>query len=426
MAGVAANFIGFAATGAFGVVPLIQELFPPPADQTTTIRIQLGQNATQGASLGGNLPGVSLWDEQGEAIGSSTGGGQLPQGNFKDVKIVAHPNVGNVPAAYVSISASGDDAVCIAFVTITQANGDSSTFTGDVPAQCGATWFESSITLGTDGSHPQCVWIDKNGSDGLQDQGFGFHVRDFFGTKAQGTAFVGNSDLMCKSGPRFRMYPQLKAKESILFYNPPLDYNQDGTDKDPSKVINNPGSLTQIDDDEQRQLCMDPDTRPLQPCDKCATFPLPGVACDDKITKRDHMRMQGKRTYKNPMPQPSNPTWAPTTTGTPNANANTNGTSSWRFESALIISGIPVHSASKLCASANSYGPDFVATSEGKFCDMKRKYLWDVCSDQKSTCCFDVEQTQLRLCAGGRRRGIMWRQVASAGDATEYTNVQYW
>jgi hypothetical protein len=149
----------------------------------------------------GDLPGVSLWDEQGEAIGSSTGGGQLKQGNFKDVKIVAHPNVGNVPAAYVSISASGDDAVCIAFVTITQANGDSSTFTGDVPAQCGATWFETSINLGTDGAHPKCVWIDKNGSDGLQDQGFGFHVRDFFGTDAQGKAYANNSDLMCKSGP---------------------------------------------------------------------------------------------------------------------------------------------------------------------------------------------------------------------------------
>ena len=32
VAGVAANFTGFAATGVFGAVPLIQELFQPPAD----------------------------------------------------------------------------------------------------------------------------------------------------------------------------------------------------------------------------------------------------------------------------------------------------------------------------------------------------------------------------------------------------------
>jgi hypothetical protein len=213
MAGVALNFIGALGSGLIGAIPLIKGNVHPPPDQTTTVQIQLGQNATQGASLGGNLPGVSLWDEQGEAIGSSIGGEQLPQGNFKNVQIVAHPNVGNVPAAYVSISASGDDAVCVAFVTIIQANGDSSSFTGDVAAQCGATWFESSINLGTDGEHPRCVWIDKNGSDGLQDQGFGFHVRDFFGTDAQGIAYGANNDLMCKSGPRFRMYQQLKAKD---------------------------------------------------------------------------------------------------------------------------------------------------------------------------------------------------------------------
>ena len=168
--------------------------------------------------------------------------------------------------------------MCVSFVNITQANGDSSTFTGDVPAQCGAILFESEIPLGTDGEHHKCVWIDGDGSNGLLDQGFGFHVRDFFGTEAQGAAYANNSDMMCMSGPRFRMYPTLKAKESILFYDPPLEFNQDGTDKDPSKIIKNPGSLTQIDDDEQRQLCLDPLTRPLQPCDKCATFPLPGVS----------------------------------------------------------------------------------------------------------------------------------------------------
>jgi hypothetical protein len=173
---------------------------------------------------------------------------------------------------------------------------------------------------------------------------------------------------------------------------------------------------------------MDPDTRPLQPCDKCVTFPLPGIPCDAKLTKRNHRRKQGQRTHQHRTPQPTNSAWAPTTTGIPNANANANynGTSSWRFEGALVISAIPVHSASKLCASAKSYGPDFVAISEGKFCDMKRKYLWDVCSDQKSTCCFDIEQKRLRPCAGERKREISWRQVASAGDATEYTNVQHW
>ena len=132
------------------------------------------------------------------------------------------------------------------------------------------------------------------------------------------------------------------------------------------------------------------------------------------------MRRQGKRAYESPRPQPGSPIWASQTTSTPNANTNTSGTRPWEFEGALIISGIPVHSASNLCASANSYGLNFVATSEGKFCDMKRKQLWDVCSDRKQTCCFNVEQRRPQRYSSGRRRGI------DASDATEYTNVQYW
>ncbi|EXJ66898.1 uncharacterized protein A1O5_10093 [Cladophialophora psammophila CBS 110553] len=222
---------------------------------------------------------------------------------------------------------------------------------------------------------------------------------------------------MCKSGPRFRMYQKLKVKESILFYDPPLEYNQDGTDKDPSKIINNPGSLTQIDNDEQRKLCTDPLTRPLQPCDKCATFPLPGVSCDGRITKRYHRRTQGKRTH-DPVAPHSNHTSASNTTSTPpKGTTNTNGTSSWKFEGILIISSIRVHSASKLCASVNSYGPSFIAISEGKFCDMKHKQLWDLCSSQKSTCCFDVDWKLLRPCAGHK---------IDARSVTKYKKVQYW
>ena len=61
MAGVAANFIGLVAFGVIGTIPLVKNLFDTPqTDQTTIVRIQLGQNFTPGASLGGNLPGVSL------------------------------------------------------------------------------------------------------------------------------------------------------------------------------------------------------------------------------------------------------------------------------------------------------------------------------------------------------------------------------
>ena len=644
MAGIALNYIGFLASGAIGTIPLIKQHFDSPkTSHTTTVRIGLGHNAAQNVTSGGNLPGVSLWNEQGKAIGSSTGGKWRSQSSFADVQISAHPNIGDDSAAYVSISADNDDAVCVAYVTVSQANGDSSTFTGDVAAKCGATHYESSTTLGADGSHPQCVWISK-------DQGIGFHVRDFFGTDAQAKAYASNSDLMCKSGPRFRMYRQLDAKDPILFYDPALKYNQDGTDVDPSKVINNPGKLTETDKKRKRDHMSMQDTEshhnethhhtsktwdsmytsapdahsrthhdgtdyhPSKTWDSMSTgtpeanhrmhhngthhhtdktwastytgnseassrthhngtlhhtgatwastytdtpepspttwastytdapgsyLPSaptctdtsgsnpstwaptstdadPSGSTDDSDPstqnynkrKRDHMSMESSKTHHNGTHHHTSKTWHSMSTGTHKANhkthhngthhhtstswastptdtntdpssstddsdpstqngknrkrdeitmqstkthhngthshtgtnrpsapththsphPKTSGTSSpWRFSGRLIISDISTHSASNLCAASNSYGPDFVATKEGKFCDMKNKHLWDVCTEQKSTCCFDVAQKKLQACAGARKRGgISWRQVASVREVVEYTDVQHW
>jgi hypothetical protein len=636
MAGIALNYIGFLASGAIGTIPLIKQHFDSPkTSHTTTVRIGLGHNATTNAILGGNLPGVSLWNEQGKAIGSSTGGKPPSQSSFTDVQISAHPNIGDDSAAYVSINAENDDAICVAYVTVSQANGDSSTFTGDVLAKCGATYYESSTTLGTDGSHPKCVWISKNGVNGtVQDQGFGFHVRDFFGTDAQAKAYASNSDLMCESGPRFRMYRQLDAKDPILFYDPALKYNQDGTDVDPSKVINNPGKLTETDKKRKRDHMSMQDTEahhngthhhtsktwdsmytsaadahsrahhdrtdypPSKTWDSMSTgtpeanhrmhhngthhhtdktwastytgnseassrthrngthhhtgatwastytdtpgsYPPSAPTCtdtsesnpstwaptstdadpanstddsdpstqNDNKRKRDHMSMESSKTHHNGTHHHTSKTWHSMSTKTHKANHKTHhngtrhhtstswastptdtntdpsssidgsdpstqndenrkrneismqdtkphhngthshtgtnrpsaptqthsshpkttGTPPWRFSGTLIISDISTHSASNLCAAHNSYGPDFVATKEGKFCDMKNKHLWDVCTEQKTTCCFDVTQKKLQACAGARKRGgISWRQVASVREVVEYTDVQHW
>lgn len=82
-------------------------------------------------------------------------------------------------------------------------------------------------------------------SIGIPHQGFGIHLADFGSglSKALAESFVANHDLMCRSGPRFRMYVNIIIEDPILIFDPPLEYNPDGTDVDPSKVIGNPGKL---------------------------------------------------------------------------------------------------------------------------------------------------------------------------------------
>ena len=49
------------------------------------------------ASLGGDTPGVALWDDLGEAIRQAFGSGQeIPQSGFAGVKVDASDIVGNV------------------------------------------------------------------------------------------------------------------------------------------------------------------------------------------------------------------------------------------------------------------------------------------------------------------------------------------
>lgn len=62
----------------------------------------------------------------------------------------------------------------------------------------------------------------------------------------------------------------------------------------------------------------------------------------------------------------------------------------------IVISDRDVHSASELCNSRMSAGPDFVSTKEGLYCDMCTGELWPVCSSAITQGCFDVSTKTMR------------------------------
>jgi hypothetical protein len=198
---------------------------------------------------------VALWDRLGRSVGTTVASSRkLPEGNFHDIQVVADGAVGNVPAEYLSISSGGNDAICVVGVTVTFPGGDKAGWTADIAAACpntGAFIFPSALQIAAPDQQgnsdvnqtPHCVWIDRDESNGIPHQGFGVHLPDFGNrvTASQADAYFANTDLMCQSGPRFRIYRQLRAENPILISKPPLAYDDEGKDADPSKVINNPG-----------------------------------------------------------------------------------------------------------------------------------------------------------------------------------------
>ena len=53
----------------------------------------------------------------------------------------------------------------------------------------------------------------------------------------------------------------------------------------------------------------------------------------------------------------------------------------------LVVSSDPSHTATDLCNSDTSRGPDFISVTEGLFCDMETRQLLKVCTDGVNTDC---------------------------------------
>jgi len=62
----------------------------------------------------------------------------------------------------------------------------------------------------------------------------------------------------------------------------------------------------------------------------------------------------------------------------------------------VIISDFDEHSATEVCQSATSSGPDFVSLKEKLLCDMCTHELRPLCSGEIVSDCFDLENLELR------------------------------
>ena len=288
------------------------------------------------------------------------------------IPVVANQTVGNVPAAYIAVTNGGDDAICVAAVGVTFPNGQQSAFLTNLAVGCGADWYPSLPVLPESNVNASCIWIDRDGSNGLRFQGFGVHLTDFVNSQALSQQYVKNPNSLCESGPRLRMYKQLKTEDSILVFNPPLEYNDDGSDADLSKVINNPGVMGDLNMQLKTAVC---GREPFKA--NCPNVPR-------SKTKRDGQFMQGH----------------------------------------LVISAYSQHSAQEVCESSTSQGPDFVSVNEGFFCDMAEKKLWNVCSQNITEMCFDIEQSQMRG-SGFRVRGVSWNNSSIVSSKSYHTTHRW-
>lgn len=107
---------------------------------------------------------------------------------FIDIKVPPGHDVGSKPAEYVSVTDGGKDALCIAYISLTNPDGGKH---GDIGKACGHPWYYTMLKTGNIGANenegykyqPACVCIDRDRSNGLPYQGWGMHICDFEATE---------------------------------------------------------------------------------------------------------------------------------------------------------------------------------------------------------------------------------------------------
>ena len=353
------DFFGFVSS-ALGIVSFVQSNLPLHDPDQTKVRIFAGLGLSS-TGTAGNVPTVALWDALGGFIGSSGPViDTVSGGSFVDLSVQPTSANDDRSTEYLAVAAAGSDDICIASIALTMPNGDNLAMYGDVPSQCGAPWYHSNEILGNNNFKPRCVWITNTVSKTRPYEGFGIHLPDFAFTDARQAQYNSHDGSMCHAQPRFSMYTNIGITDSIPVFSPPLDYADNQTDV-------NPGSVS---------------TAPMIPADS-----ITGL-----ISITGHPIPSGSNSVAS---GPSSALVLPVQA--PSSGRRRRGqTMSSTIQDHLIISNDSQHSATDLCQSTASAGPDFVSMSEGLFCDMDEKQLWPLCSSINATSsCFDTTSNTL-------------------------------
>lgn len=201
-----------------GIIQFGMDNFAAPDSNGSKITVAVGLDYKGGLdNAGGDLPDVRLFNEAGGFLGMAADPGDVDSGTAVEM-IVPHDEDSAQQATYGLFSAN-DNAICVAYVTITWPDGNQYGWSGDWGHECGGSWYMSNVFIkGTD-IKPTCLWIDKNGDQ--PQTGFQLHFPEFAtsATAPQPDQTIDGKDkaYFCNNDPAFKLYTE-PDPTSIVFW----------------------------------------------------------------------------------------------------------------------------------------------------------------------------------------------------------------
>ncbi|KAH8656591.1 hypothetical protein BGZ60DRAFT_144656 [Tricladium varicosporioides] len=149
--------------GIIQILPLL-DTHNVPEGSTSIVRVGIGLYNT--SSLGGDVPGITVWNEDGKKLGNvpTHKGTKVEAGAYVDIVVPQNP--AKLQPTYVKIE-GGNDSVCVAYIGHAWPDGTRRGWLGDIGKVCGREWFYSNTYVtqpnGTQ-YKPFCTWIGGIGA----------------------------------------------------------------------------------------------------------------------------------------------------------------------------------------------------------------------------------------------------------------------
>ena len=338
-------------------------------DSTVRVAVALSDKKAGFTDGEGASPMILAFNENGEHIGHSFWGqkGHIGSGSFKDITI--HQDAGpGQQATHLQILAQ-DDAICIAYISQTWADGAARGWLGDMGQACNQQWYYSNVIVGDEGHKPFCTWIDQNHSNDILNAAMQIHMEDF---------------VQLSETHRVEQDPEFYCRLPAMLFKRYHNYNFNKM----YQPWESPGHEPGLTDYANTRLGIYNSAPNLQPWEYTLWNGQDFFDYKPKDSKRSRRQAKNDTSFEH-----------------------------------LITSPHEKHNAQALCESDTSHGPDFVSLHEKIFCDMSTKMAWPLCMKEEEVNCFHLEQEKMVF---AKRDVEAEALTGSVSERKSYSHVVEW
>ncbi|KAJ0303197.1 hypothetical protein COL5a_005899 [Colletotrichum fioriniae] len=341
--GFTLNTVGTFMPAAF----IIKEAIPEKPIAETWVTVVTGAGGDL-RDAGGAFPDVAIWDDNGNRIGRyrTKLGDKIGQSSERTVRVPNNENNGEISDPQYVMLSHDTDATCIAMIQVS--NGRlSGTVYGDTGYKCGQAWYHSQRKFKGDSLMTECVWLDSDHSHpNFNARAMSFHLRDMLPSPDKLKLYNSELSYLCKSTPRYSFWRHLIPDGVVPFFYPVLKYNKDSVN--PKLEGTNENPIEALDRFKYNK----------------------DVYIQQGESEKEYRRRRRTRSTRSSKRQGSN-----------------------MDPDYLVLTEIPGQTAREICEHPNSVGYDIVSFVDGRYCDLTKRKLYDLCAGSITTNCFDVNST---------------------------------